>query len=217
MKTRQGFTLIEFLIILGLISVLFILFAQLLGSEYVPRAADAKRKGDLQKIKIAFEDYYNDNSCYPDPGALQNCGSDDLAPYLSTIPCDPSSKAPYFYEPDQLNQCDGYRLLTVLRYEDDPSIVDMPCYEPYNYGLAEGIQLVPPECAVFPSPSAGGGPGPSASPIPSPRSFEGPFACAPPGICNVYADPQAAGCPQSFATYASCKYACETDPGSHCP
>jgi Tfp pilus assembly protein PilE len=218
MKSRSGFTLIEFLMILGLVAILLILFARQLGSEYIPRAADAKRKGDIEKIKVAFEDYYNDNNCYPDPGVIENCGSEDFSPYLSTVPCDPSTKTPYFYEPKSTNKCEGYRLLTILRYESDPEIIDMPCYTPYNYGHAAGMELVPEDCAVFPSPSPiGGGVLPSAVPSPSPRSFEGPYACDPLGVCNVYSDPQGAGCPQSFATYASCQFACDTDSGSHCP
>ncbi len=62
---------------------------------------DAKRKGDLDRIKVATEEYEKDNNCYP-PAALVKCenGGAGLKPYLNTIPCDPKTHESYAYEPD---------------------------------------------------------------------------------------------------------------------
>lgn len=63
---------------------------------------DARRRADLAKIKIALEAYYGDHDCYPvfplrDANGLPSyvCDSDILAPYLASMPCDPTSKKPY--------------------------------------------------------------------------------------------------------------------------
>lgn len=56
---------------------------------------DTRRRSDLDKIKIAFETYYSDKGCYPPASVLTHCGGADLAPYLSSIPCDPNTNTPY--------------------------------------------------------------------------------------------------------------------------
>lgn len=62
---------------------------------------DARRKDDLNKLKIAFENYYSDHNYYPYPaqtGFLDHCDSATdnlLEPYLKHIPCDPTTKLPY--------------------------------------------------------------------------------------------------------------------------
>lgn len=218
MRSQSGFTLTEFLIILGLVVILFIIFSQQLQNSYIPRARDAERKTDLERVKIAFEDYYNDNGCYPDPEQLQNCNSDDLQPYLQTIPCDPETKEPYYYEPDPDNQCGGYRLLTELRYKSDPEITSVGCPDPYNYGVSVGVPLVTEACA----PAATGSPTPSVIPstVPSPSpstspTINGSWACDPEGACNHYSDPLSAGCPETYATYEECAPNC-SNPAMRC-
>lgn len=71
MKIKNGFTLMELLIVVALISiiavtaiVLFNPFAQL-GKGY-----DVKRKHELAQLQKALEDYYNDKGCYPKPADL---------------------------------------------------------------------------------------------------------------------------------------------------
>ncbi|PJC43574.1 MAG: hypothetical protein CO039_03230, partial [Candidatus Pacebacteria bacterium CG_4_9_14_0_2_um_filter_34_50] len=102
MKNR-GFTLIEVLIVVAVLAILIIM-ALLLTPRQLEKARDGQRKSDLQKIKIAFEDYYNDNGCYPSADVLHNCGgvspSDhELSPYLQNIPCDPKDQSYYLYLP----------------------------------------------------------------------------------------------------------------------
>lgn len=98
-KHKSGFTLAEILIVITILTILGL--TALIGINplmQILRGYDTRRKGDLAQIKIAFEAYYADHDCYPPANVLKNCASQDLAPYLSTIPCDPSSHEPYqFY------------------------------------------------------------------------------------------------------------------------
>ena len=203
----SGFTFPEFLIILAIVSLLLIIFSMRLTKEYIPRAQDAERKTDLERIKVALEDYFNDKSCYPEIEILDNCGSEDMSPYLEKVPCDPETKEPYYYEPDSVDQCGGYRLLAELKYLSDPQIIDMPCYYPYNYGVAFGVPLVPEYCLSWP-PLPEEGFDPEAPFVPSGPFYLGQYACDPQGICNSYRNPKAAGCPRSYASVSDCNRGC---------
>ena len=68
--------------IIGLLSVLGFMSWR----NQIAKSQDALRKKDLQRISIAFEDYFNDNAYYPDGDIIANCGGAELAPYLGTIP-----------------------------------------------------------------------------------------------------------------------------------
>jgi hypothetical protein len=65
------------------------------------KSYDARKKKDVDRIKIAFEEYYNDKSCFPvvnengDPlGLLSDakCNTDAFAPWLPSWPCDLKGK-----------------------------------------------------------------------------------------------------------------------------
>ncbi len=142
-----GFTLIEVLIVVAILSIL-ILMSIFYYQRHLMRSRDAQRKSDLDKIRIAFEEYYNDHYCYPDPMLTINCGSDDLAPYLQEVLCDPYTNDPYPYFSLDEDYCNGYRLLADLEIDDDLDITGIGC-DPqagcgwsvdtnYNYGVAVG-------------------------------------------------------------------------------
>lgn len=208
---RSGFTLIELLITIAIVAVLAVVFLFLARTQ-MNRARDADRKSDLEKIKIVFEDYYNDNSCYPPETILNNCEGDELQPYLDKIPCDPSTKDPYLYQPVPGAECSGYRLYAQLAATDDPAIARVGCSGPdgcgvgsgYNYGISSGVPLgggTPPVSS--PTPSSSPSPA-SPSPSASPTSF---YACSPTAVCNLYGDPTAAGCPRTFVA-SNCNNQC---------
>lgn len=231
-RKQNGFTMTEFLVILALMALLGLLL--LFGfSRHQGRARDARRKADLEKIRIAFEDYYNDHGCYPPANILDNCRGDQLQPYLHQIPCDPFNHTPYVYLPHEGNQCKGYRVLASLEDNLDPIVGELGCDtacgcgygEDYNYGISAGMPLVSNSCTPVvvptpsptPAPSPGGStPTPAASPRPSPSSpTDTYYACAPDGNCNIYYDPDGAGCPITFAEYTACQAACG-DPINRC-
>lgn len=93
---NNGFTLAEVLITVTILVILGLLI--LIGLNpmlQIFKGFDARRKTDLYKLRNAFESYYVDHDCYPPTTILSKCGSGDLEPYLTTIPCDPQDNSPY--------------------------------------------------------------------------------------------------------------------------
>lgn len=64
-KTNKGFTLLELLVVIGIIALL-VSFAAVSYSAAQKRARDSRRKADLNSMKNALEQYYSANSfVYP--------------------------------------------------------------------------------------------------------------------------------------------------------
>lgn len=160
-KTRlqSGLSMIEILVIAAIISILIIIALSMLPQQ-ISKGRDGRRKSDLQKIKIAFENYYSDNDCYPPPEILDNCGSADLSPYLASIPCDPQNKSKYLYAPEGGSCPHYYRVFSNLEVDIDPVIEQLGCHtasgcgafsyfgltygqgiRDYNYGVSEGVPV----------------------------------------------------------------------------
>jgi len=178
--SQAGLTMIELLLVLVILAVLLILMALWVQSQF-SRSRDAQRKADLEKLKVSFEDYYNDKGCYPtyqEYFELQ-CNSDDFSPYLESFPCDPTTHVRYNYWPAE-DACTGYAVLAKLEETSDPSIERVGCEatgcpgHSENYGVAVGYPL---------------------SEFTSQPSLPPANACYN-GICNFYEDPSAKGCTQ---------------------
>lgn len=200
MGKSRGFTLTELLIVIAIVALLLMLgFTN--WRRQVDRSFDARRKDDLQKIQRAFEEYYNDNRCYPPVATLADCGGAGLSPYLKRIPCDPEGQKPYFYKPLEGGDiCQGYRLLVSLSDLGDQDISRVGCSPiagcgfgiPYNYGISMGgavpaTGFVPPE-----------GPTPTTGPTYW-------WACSTLGNCNLIADPD---CEPRYQSAAACNMNC---------
>jgi len=155
-KKNKGMTLIEILVVVAIIAVLIVALFMIFRNS-INKARDAERKKDLKQIKLAMEDYYNDNDHYPDADALKDCGGTSLNPYLKEIPCDPVTGEPYLYllYPDDGSM--GYRVLTKLENKSDPVVGQLGCDNgcgmpedhelfsqsgDYVYGIAEGVPIV---------------------------------------------------------------------------
>jgi type II secretory pathway pseudopilin PulG len=145
-KAIWGISLIEILVVVGILAVLFVI-AIFFMQRHLMRSRDAQRKADLDKIRFAFEEYYNDHRCYPLAEVLLACGSSEFAPYLKEIPCDPLNNRPYLAEFIGGDNCAGYRVLTSLEIKDDIQILSIGCdpntgcgwTDPsYNYGVSTG-------------------------------------------------------------------------------
>lgn len=211
-KPRNGFTLVEILIVITIIAILLILaFMSVQGQ--MAHATDAKRKTDLYTLSKFFEDYYNDNTAYPVQSAVDNCGG-SMAPYITNIPCDPVFKEHYGYFPSVSG---GYRICAKLTDKTDPAIAAAGCSGSsgcglggpasggvYNFCQASGVAA----SAVgtvdeIAGGGGGGGGGGGSTPTPTPTPNLNPanhIACTLGGDCNWYDDPSLHGCPVSWQT-----------------
>lgn len=211
---KDGWTLVELLIIVVIVGILAAMFLLLNWKRSLWRAYDARRKTDVANVRRAFEEYFNDHNCYPALTVLNTCGSASLAPYLAKIPCDPATKEPYKYQPDsESNLCTGNRVCIKLQDFGDPDITTLGCDARngcgwgayWNYCLATGTTVTAP----------GFNPGVSPTPLPSPTpSYAGSYACRRGGVCNNVGDPASLGCPQSWAE-SNCQGMC-SDPAYWC-
>lgn len=146
-----GFTLIEVLIVVSILVLLMVALLMSVGNQR-EKAEDARVKSDLDRLKIAFEDYYNDNNCYPPPewfDSPDDCGSGYLRPYLNQIPCDKKTTEPYSleYEP---SQCSGFRLYAKLAVITDPKVFSTPVTigsSVYNYAVSSSNLTADPNGA----------------------------------------------------------------------
>ncbi len=107
---NKGFTLIELMVVIGIIGVLAAgLVATINPFTQFAKARDARRKSDLKTIVTLLEQYYNDNNSYPSAGSCGNglgqwvytstggaCGTSGgsmwipaLAKYAQALPVDP--------------------------------------------------------------------------------------------------------------------------------
>lgn len=106
-RNGLGFTLVELLIVMAIISVLA---AVIITSAVLPaqkHARDTKRKSDLEFIRTGIETYRADCGTYPVltgslPANLTGDGStascDPANIYITTMPADPTpSKSSYYY------------------------------------------------------------------------------------------------------------------------
>jgi type II secretory pathway pseudopilin PulG len=227
MKNRAGFSLIE-LVLVSVILMMMFLIAMVAWRNHINKARDAQRKDDLQRLSVAFEEYFSDKECYPPADILQSCGGSELSPYLDKVPCDPVYKAPYCYITDADNPTcfRKFRLLAALKNFSDPVIQKLGCSQDdvfcgwetecavagedasgYNYGLSSGNIPVLNPAAPSPSPSPSASPGASASPLSSPHPGGGTYiyACDRHGLCNSW-DHYPVGC--YFFEASDCNNSC---------
>ena len=99
---RQGFTLIELMIVMTLIVILAGIGLALYGNS-VTRAKEATLKEDLFRMRDAIDQYYADKNKYPP--SLEDLVSEK---YLRSVPIDPFTQStdtwqPTFSDPDPSN------------------------------------------------------------------------------------------------------------------
>lgn len=124
-EKNKGFSLVELLIVLAILAILIVISVGVLNPiALVNKARDSKRKNDLNSIKRAFEEYYNDNGRYPytEMGfcySAANCGKSVSAmeKYLRVCLCDPKN-VPYTFEIDPK----WFKVMTNLENKTDSDI-----------------------------------------------------------------------------------------------
>jgi general secretion pathway protein G len=90
---QAGFTLLELMIVLSIMGIL-IAIAEPSFKQSIIRAREAVLKEDLFQIRDAIDQYYADNSKYPDQLTDLINKQDRSRSYLRDIPKDPITGAP---------------------------------------------------------------------------------------------------------------------------
>lgn len=206
-KNNLGFTLIELLVAVAILAILIIIALSMLRSNR-SKADDAKTKTTLNRLKIAFEDYYSDNNCYPPADFFDDasdCGSNELSPYLPSIPCDPTTGLPYVLETDDTG-CQWFKLYTNLKTsKSDPEALAQ-CSSTGstlgNYAVSSDNVLASVYCTDS-SPTPSGNPAPPNSPLPSIDPSYNYYYCSAVHNCTAY-DPLEYVCTPSYTNNANC-------------
>lgn len=209
----KAFSLVEILVTLAVIGALGVFSTTTIPGQ-LQKARDSVRKGNIDRVKKAIEEYYSDANCYPI--ALSVCGNSislgDLQ-ILDKIPCDPETKLSYVYVSETANCPKWFQLYGNLEYTSDKIIDKVGCRGgcgpdcQFNYGVASTNQKLNPYCSLTtPSPSG------ETSPIPTSTSAPGPgpqqYVCAPGGACEIYANPEISGCPDIYPNDPTCQNQC---------
>lgn len=135
-KFDRGFTIVELLIVMGILAVLATFFINgYTGTQR--RARDAQRKSDLKQIANSLEIYFNDARRYPveSSGVIAGCPSTSSTPctwgsgqftdgvtiYFKTVPGETTTGYTYIYRSDANGTY--YRLYARLENPDDPDII----------------------------------------------------------------------------------------------
>lgn len=144
----SSFTIIELLIVITLISIIATISIILFDpKKQIEKSWDAKRKKELNTLQKIFEEYNNDNNCYPKPENVAYqlisknegyiCGSQKNSPqliaYLPNLPCDPQFPLKkYLYQVDNDLCPFSYRIYAVLSESSNQNT------NQYNYGVVGG-------------------------------------------------------------------------------
>jgi prepilin-type N-terminal cleavage/methylation domain-containing protein len=208
-NSQKGFTLLEILIVVAIISILF---AVLLFGDITQlfKGYDAVRKSDLNRIKIALENYYSDYDCYPSAGMIQDflsqCDNTTaFSPWLPKIPCDPRDHTtPYQVVTDGLECAQKFRLYTQLDNSRDKSVYETSCANgcgpemTYNYTVPSNNLA---NRRVAPTPTPTGEPSEPETPL---------FYCASWHVCANLDPELTCGSSPTYTDY-QCDGSCETN------
>jgi len=144
---KKGFTLVELLVVMAIISVLATLIVGGFRSSQM-RGRDAERKSDLKQISNALEIFYADYGKYPPSsgtqvaacsynpstgaGAACNWGSSEFTDgktvYFKVIPKDAASGQIYVYKVSSTQN--KYQLYSHLENTQDKNCIGGDCVNP---------------------------------------------------------------------------------------
>jgi len=212
-RLKQGFSLAEIMIVVTIIALVAVVALMSLSGQ-IGKGYDARRKEDLKKFAVAFEDYYNDTGCYPTQAIWDDtcaCGNNCLAPYMPQFLCDPRTREKYYYlGPPESCAGYGYRLYASLQGVVDPDIPRVGCdfrlgcgpgdLSRYNFGTAIGTTPLAP-IGWIPSPT------PTSATTPTGGPYLGIVVCTMANVCNGVGTQERVEelrCPKSFLTPEFC-------------
>lgn len=125
---KKGFTLVELLIVMTILAILVVsMVAAINPAALANKGQDAEMKKDLLRIRVAFEEYYSDNGCFPTQAKVdelmlkENCNKPIFSPWLPSWFCGPGDD-PYKIAVDQSVCPKWYKVLANLRNKKDDVI-----------------------------------------------------------------------------------------------
>lgn len=107
--SSQGFTLIELIVVFGILLILFtFLLVAINPVAQIQKSNDTKRIADLSQIQRALETYYQDHAAYPASSNDYQISTNDVndpkkewgtawQPYMDVLPKDAKSPRTYVY------------------------------------------------------------------------------------------------------------------------
>ncbi len=164
--SKKAFTLLELVIVVTIIALVGVALILLLNPKsQFDKMHDSQKVNDLDVLRKAFEDYYNDRGCYPRPAdvcfsgsyngnPVQNLcyicgkepGSPTLSPYLNKMPCDPNypKKKYLYYVEGELNCPQSFKVYTDFNATDNAFSGDVGCGnggcgQPPTFGYDYGV------------------------------------------------------------------------------
>jgi general secretion pathway protein G len=149
MKIRFGFTLVELVIVVAILGIVGTIVAGTLnGLGIQGKGQDARRKKDIARIRVALEEYYNDNKCYPTGDFVNtylmnpdSCNKKvDQFPQLSPWICDPYTKTPYLLAVTGDNCPRSYKIFTMLSTPNASGSIASSSTNVCTYGFANGLR-----------------------------------------------------------------------------
>lgn len=180
---KKGVSLIEVIIVLTILALIAVfMIASLNPQAKISQGKDARRKTDLKRIQIAFEDFYADHNCYPTPPLI--CGK-DFKPYIDSIPCDPDGGNYFYSVPNVPNACPQFfRIYSYLNSSSDLDIVKLGCQngcgpagaDDYDYGVSSTNVALEKGTVLEPT-TVPSQPTLTSTPVPPGGSYYGCFNC----------------------------------------
>lgn len=150
LKSKFGFTLVELLIVISIISILVSVIAVSFRSSQA-KGRDAERKNALKQIANALELYYSDYGKYPDAsgGRIVGCNgsvcswgsgtfTDGKTVYFKTLPKDPSVGFNFFYRVPDSPSNQKFQIFARLENNQDQNCLGGDCANPpvvYSCGV----------------------------------------------------------------------------------
>ncbi|MDO8451445.1 MAG: prepilin-type N-terminal cleavage/methylation domain-containing protein [bacterium] len=141
-SNRRGFTIVELLVAVSILTVLSTIAIASYGSA-TKRSRDSKRRADIEQLRSALEMYRADFGFYPSTGGGVWTPASNLAlpSYIAAIPTDPNAEAFYEYKATNVtsSQFYGYCLSALLEVVGDPldntCTPDVSLDPPHNFGV----------------------------------------------------------------------------------
>lgn len=127
--SQKGFTLVELLVVISIISILVTVIAGGFRSSQA-RGRDVQRKSDLKQVANSLELYFSDYGKYPDTLPWGAEFTDGKTVYFKLVPTDPISSLSYFYRLPDSPSNQKFQLFAHLENSEDKDCLGGDCAAP---------------------------------------------------------------------------------------